>query len=104
MFEISADWHKNAKLCTHKQKFLLACILLNITFEWLVISLTSENSKILYLQNDNNPQKMYLQIIVTLRYLSCWRCHIDKYMYTYMYMYMYVYVYMYVYMYVQLFF
>ena len=34
MFEISADWHKNAKFCTRKQ----ACSLLDITFEQELMS------------------------------------------------------------------
>ena len=45
MFEMFADWHK-CKILYTQTKVLLACSFLNITIEWLVISLTSENSKI----------------------------------------------------------
>ena len=46
MFDIFADWHKNAKILYTQTKVLLAFSLLNITIELLVISLTSENSKV----------------------------------------------------------
>ena len=45
MFEIFVDWHKNHKILYTQTKVLLACSFLNITIEWLIISLTSENSK-----------------------------------------------------------
>ena len=69
MFDISVDWPNNTKFCTRNHQ--LYALQSYRTLEFVdPIPFPRRNCKIQYLQKVFKPklQKMYLQIIVTLRY------------------------------------